>query len=105
MNILSNILNPSRSPVVAAFTGFDKIKEGALIVVGIICVFGFVYGVIQVLEGITKIKNGEQGWLAILGGVGLVLAPFIVYGAYSHFMPAAALDLGKLSELMSSGGQ
>ena len=58
----------------------------------------FILGVVKVIFGLHKLRQGEEAISDIIGGAGMALAPTIVYAFYTMLgMGSSAIDPNMLN--------
>lgn len=73
------------------------LKQAFTYILGILMMIGFIWGVLKVKAGWAAIDRGEEGGMKILGGVGILLSPIIMfYVAQKMGLTSIAIDPGSL---------
>ena len=83
------------SPILAQAAG--GLAEGASKAMGIVMLFGFIFGTIAVVGGGFAIRRGDAdaGKLSIVGGLIIAGAPVIVKALFTAFgLDGATVDVG-----------
>ncbi len=91
----SSLLNSQLTPILAQAAG--GLAEGASKAMGIVMLFGFIFGTIAVVGGGFAIRRGDAdaGKLSIVGGLIIAGAPVIVKALFTAFgLDGATVDVG-----------
>ena len=91
----TSLLNSQLTPILAQAAG--GLAEGASKAMGIVMLFGFIFGTIAVVGGGFAIRRGDAdaGKLSIVGGLIIAGAPVIVKALFTAFgLDGATVDVG-----------
>jgi len=89
------LLFPQLVPVLAQAAG--GLAQGASSAMGIVMLFGFIFGTVCVIGGGFAIRRGDAdaGKLSIIGGLIIAGAPVIVKALFTAFgLGSSAVDVG-----------
>lgn len=80
---------------------WEAIKSIAGLAILVMLIWSVPNGTAIVMDGISKVRQGEQGWMGIISGLGLAAAPLLVYAIYGAVWPDAVVDLSTITDQMN----
>jgi hypothetical protein len=89
------IIHPNVAPLLAQAAG--GLAEGASKAMGIVMLFGFIFGTVAVIGGGFAIRRGDAdaGKMSIIGGLIIAGAPVIVKALFTAFgLGGSTVDVG-----------
>ena len=80
-----------------------ELQEGMKVIVGLVSTVAFPFGVVKFMNGWSQVKQGENGYMDMIGGGGMALSPAIAYGMYKAVgLGGVAVDPGILAMIIMS---
>jgi len=88
-------------PLVAEAAASNKMTTGFSYIIYVMMLAGMVWGVQRAMAGFGEMDGhgGMDGMIKVGSGVGIALAPWIIYFIFKNIFPQAAIDPSTIQSL------